>query len=533
MNKRTAHIWVGSLVALAALVCTIGLGRPSLWIDETHSFEFSALPSAGLVLLNAAARDAYPPLYFLFLHAWMFVSRTEVWLRLSSVLFHLASIPLIYLIGARLVSTEAGVVAAALLAINPFHLAFATEARMYAPVEFLSLWSMWGLIRWLQDRSATGYRIFLGAGLALLYTHFMGALVLIAQAAILVAGGWGWARVRAGAYRWALVIGLCFLPWFPLFLKAAVVTRGYGSELPVRDIIFYFLSALGVGFWHARWALALAALAVTLTVSFGIFAAPAGRVRRLLALWAFIPVGVELGLSAAGKPVFGERTLISATPAWLLLMACLLTAGPRVFAAIGAVLLGGFAGLSYAHVLVFSLPTAPAHREALNDVLARIRPGDAIVHSSTITYHPVHEYYLPRSTHSTGLRAGATVYEDFLVEPQGEFHAGKFGTWSREMWRKVRDRLDPAGAIHTGSDPHRVGEEALLARRFRRIWYFHEDTVGTKRLWYLMPSMLYSVSSDRIRDVALEEHPKLGRAYRREELVLNYPGLAVELYRRR
>jgi hypothetical protein len=383
---------------------------------------------------------------------------------------------------------------------------------------------MWGLVEWLQAGSRRGYRVFLLAGLALLYTHFMGALVLIAQGVILAMGGWGWAKHRRGAYRWALIVGGCFLPWFPLFLKAAVVTRGYGSELPVHEITYYFLSALGVGFWHARWVLSLAALAVALATAVGVMAAPAGRSRRFILLWAFIPVGVELLLSAAGKPVFGERTLISATPAWLLLVACAITAAPRLPAAMTAVLIGGLSGISYAHLIGFSLPSAPAHRDALADVLVEMRPGDAIVHSSTITYHPVHEYYLPRST---------TAYEDFLLEPQGEFHGGRFGTWSREMWRRVRDRLDPAGTIHTGADPHRVGDQAFLGRRFRRVWYFRTTTEGTKRLWYLMPSMLYSASSDRIRDVALEEHPALRRAYRSDGVALEYPGLVVERFRQR
>jgi len=523
MTDRQARGWLIALVWGAAVLATAGLGRPSLWIDETHSYEFASLPGLPLVLLNAAARDAYPPLYFLLLHAWMWLGSSEVWLRLFSVIVHLASIPMIYLVTTRLLSRREGVVAAALLAASPFHLAFAREVRMYPLVGLLALVSTWGMLAWLQDGSRRGYRWFVGAGLALLYTHYIGALLLLAQFCVLVWGGWKRRDLAAGTRRWTGIVAVGFLPWMPFFLKGLATTHGYGAEAPVGRLAFWFLSAVGAGFGQTDLALSLAAVVILVLALRGLLACPAGRVRRTLGWWAGLPVGLELLSAALGKPVFGERTLILCTPAWLILMAAALGRASRWERWAGALLVAGLAIQSHVRLFTRGLPEAPAAREALAAIVEQAKPGDTIVHSATTTYHPVHEYYLPRS--------GARV-EDFLIEPQGEFKGGRLGNAFRDAWRMVKSRLDPAGAIRTGRDPNRLSEDEFLRRRFRRVWYLRTDTEGARRLWYLIPSVYYPAPAGRVREITFASHAALARAYRGGEVAC-FPGLAVELYLRR
>jgi hypothetical protein len=509
--------WVAALTCLAAVLCCIGLGRPSLWIDEAHSYEFAALPSVWLVILNAAARDAYPPLYFLLLHFWMKLGDGEVWLRLSSVACHLASIPLIYLVGKRLLSPGTGLVAAALLAISPFHAGFATEVRMYAPMELLSLLSVWGMLVYTEEKSRRGFWTFTLAGLALLYMHVMGALLLVVQGVWLLLDR----RMRKTFWKWALVLVAGFLPWAPLFVKAFVTTGGYGSEAPVHLLAYWFVATLGAGFAQPDW-LIPASFATVLTLAIaGYFALREGILRRLVALWAFLPLLLELGANLAGKSVFGERTLIVSTPAWLILMAQALVTFPTSRAVIGAVLVAGVTGLGWAQYFIRDLPESPAHREAVKYIIANAKPGDAIIHSATVTYHPVHEYYLPRS--------GAQI-KDFLIEPQGEFKGGKLGNLFRETWRRIRTRFDPAGAIKSGADPNRVDEKKFLEMGFRRVWYLRTTEDGMRRLWYLMPSRYYSLTADQVKTREFASNARLAGKYRGSQVVVS-PGLVLELYR--
>jgi 4-amino-4-deoxy-L-arabinose transferase-like glycosyltransferase len=67
---------------------------------------------------------------------------SEFTLRLPSVLFSAASIPLVYLLGRRLVSPAAGLLAALLLAVSDLDIASAQSARMYSMFSFFVLLSL-------------------------------------------------------------------------------------------------------------------------------------------------------------------------------------------------------------------------------------------------------------------------------------------------------------------------------------------------------------------------------------------------------
>lgn len=517
---------------LSAILGCVGLGRPALWIDEVHSFEFSALPSAWLTVLNAAARDAYPPLYFLLLHFWMKLGEGEAWLRLLSLAFHLASIPLVYLVASAMATRATGFAAAALLAVSPFHLAFAREVRMYSLLAFLALLSMGALVLHARRPGRRGFWLLSLSGLGLTYTHFMGVLAVMAQGAWMLLESRLRSRPRGGSAprrrprvfgRWAAVLVIGFLPWSPLFLKAAVVTRGYGSEAPPPLLLYWFLGAIGAGFAAPPAAVAIGFATVLALAWFGFRGMPAGPLRRLLVLWALLPAAVELAANLGGKSVFGARTLITSTPAWLILMAHGLSTGRWPRAAAGWALAGGLAAFSFGTLVLDGLPSAPAHGEAVEYVLKNAWPGDAIVHSATVTYHPVHEYYLPRSERSL---------RDFLIEPPGEFRSGRLGLMFREAWRAIRARVDPGGVLKTGVDPNRISEEELLLRRPGRIWYFHTTPAGKMHIWRLIPGRYYAPGEAETRTVPFREHRKLSAAYRRVR-THPYPGLDLELYERR
>ncbi len=527
MTPSLARRWLILIVATAGILGSIGLGRPSLWIDEVHSWEFAALPSFGLVILNTAARDAYPPLYFVLLHAWSFLGTSEVWLRSSSLLCHLATIPLLWVLGRKLAGDRVGLVAAAIFALNPFHLAFAREIRMYSLVALLATASMWSVGSWIATGSRSARRATLWTGILLLYTHFICALLLVAEwLAVRFAHRKG--RWLPGSWKWVLVTSLAFLPWSPLFLKSLVTTHGYGAEAPVPELAFCFLAALGAGFAKPEWLLLVGAAVVAVAAIVGLMRAPAGTPRRLLALWAFVPPGLELLSAAVGKPVFGERTLIVSTPAWLILAAIgIVRSGALVrWPLAAAVAMVSVA--SHVHEIGANLPAAPAHREALAAVVAAARPGDVIVHSATVTYHAAHEYYLPRLSRTT-----SGVLRDYLVEERGTFTAGKLGMLFRDGWRRIRARLDPAGAIRTGTDPSRIPEADLLAASPRRIFYLRTTTEGARRLWRLIPSVYYSAPPAKVFTRSMNDLPNLHAAYRLDWVVDRQPGLVVELWVRR
>jgi uncharacterized membrane protein len=131
------------------------LGKQGLWLDEAFSLW---LANHNMVeLLHWTVRiDQHPPLYYLLLHGWLgFYSDTPYNARLLSALFGTLTIPVIYQIGKRLSGALVGVAAALFLALSPFNLRFAQEARMYTLLTFNAAVAIYALVRLLTDPRAT------------------------------------------------------------------------------------------------------------------------------------------------------------------------------------------------------------------------------------------------------------------------------------------------------------------------------------------------------------------------------------------
>ena len=127
------------------------LDRNGLWLDETFSV-WLANHSVGEMLPWLVKIDQHPPLYYLLLHYWIALTGdTPYNLRLLSVLFGAGTIPVIYLIGKRLSGAVVGLAAAVFLALSPFNLYFAQEARMYTLLTFNAAVAIYALVRLLTD----------------------------------------------------------------------------------------------------------------------------------------------------------------------------------------------------------------------------------------------------------------------------------------------------------------------------------------------------------------------------------------------
>lgn len=130
------------------------LDSKGMWLDETFSV-WLANHSVGDMLQWTARIDQHPPLYYLLLHSWIALNGdTPHDVRLLSVLFGVGAIPIIYLIGKRVSGTVMGLAAAVFLALSPFNIRFAQEARMYTLLAFNAAVAIYALARLLTDPRA-------------------------------------------------------------------------------------------------------------------------------------------------------------------------------------------------------------------------------------------------------------------------------------------------------------------------------------------------------------------------------------------
>ena len=105
-------------------------GRRPLWFDETVSVEAAKLPATSLARY-VATTESNMSLYHVLLHLWLLLDGSDVFARSLSVIFGLATLPVVYALARRLFDTRTAVIAVLFMAANLNFVGHAREARGY------------------------------------------------------------------------------------------------------------------------------------------------------------------------------------------------------------------------------------------------------------------------------------------------------------------------------------------------------------------------------------------------------------------
>jgi mannosyltransferase len=236
----SAETWiVVGLVVLAAVLRFTTLSSQSYWLDESQAAHELGLSFGGM-LHGWNAAEWNPPLYLVVAWPWAKVFGTgEVGLRSLSAILGVGLVPLMYLCGRELVSGRAGVIAAALAAVNPFMIDYSREAREYMLLMVLCTASLLFFARAWQRRSSRDlvWWAILSA-LAVLTQYFAGFLVA-AEGVLLIY------RLRSRVSLIALgAQAVVLAPFIPhviprLSEKAAFITdQGLGTRIQQVPVAF-------------------------------------------------------------------------------------------------------------------------------------------------------------------------------------------------------------------------------------------------------------------------------------------------------
>ena len=207
------------LILLAFILRLISAGQ-SFWLDEGASLVLARLPLANL--FAALAADFHPPLFYLLLHFWLPLSGTSEWLiRLPNIIFGAASVAVLYLLLKTVLSEEKNklaLAAAFLLAINPLHIYYSAELRMYSLSTLLALLSWLYLAKAVREKSKQHHHwhFFVLVSLANFYT-FYGAFFNLAAQWVYVL--WQNRKHFKTFILCNLLLALLFLPWLPTLAK--------------------------------------------------------------------------------------------------------------------------------------------------------------------------------------------------------------------------------------------------------------------------------------------------------------------------
>ncbi|MFN8018267.1 MAG: glycosyltransferase family 39 protein [Acidimicrobiales bacterium] len=184
-RDRSMVVPLVALCAAAFVAGLWGLQSRAMWLDESLSL------AAARNLIHSLLNDgsSMGP-YLSFLKPWSWVSTSEWWLRLPSLLAAVAAIPVLYRVGLSFGSKRYAFTAATFLALAWLTVRYEQEARAYAWVLLLATIS-WLLfiesVRRGPDLAGRWWTAYFAVTVLMVLTHGLAILQLGAQVLVLLA----------------------------------------------------------------------------------------------------------------------------------------------------------------------------------------------------------------------------------------------------------------------------------------------------------------------------------------------------------
>ena len=455
------------VVAVGFLLRLHQIGADSLWIDEAFSIWLAEHPLDGMISWVRSV-DHHPPLYYVLLHGWTSIfsvgeggasmtvaARMTLSTRVLSALFGVLAIPVIYLLGRRMADERVGVISALILALSPFHVRFAQEARMYSLLTLFALLAMCAFVELYAQRVSGGSHVMdrspfsrsakgsgtsasPGAGrrsplpwigyvasmAAMLWTHNTALFFPIAANLVVLIDAWRRDRPLSSASadaatalgisrpgrapwlrRWLVAqvaVLILWLPWFPsLVSQAADVYRRFWLPAPTLGKV---LSIVGAFLWDSSPGPFL----LTIVVDAGLIALALFGLRNLhrrfgyatLLGVVFVAPFVGQWIVSLWRPILSARTLSWASiPLYLMIAAGVSRLGengPYHLLSRGATL-AAVVALMGTSGAALSNYYATSERESWDDAAAlvaeRIQPDDLLLFNDAWGQIPFDYYF--------------------------------------------------------------------------------------------------------------------------------------------
>lgn len=166
------------ILSIAVLLGSYRLGERSLWQNEVFAVQLAEKDISEI--LETSVQN-HGPFYFLILHFWCKMGSSEAFLRTSSLIFGILTIPLMYLFSCRLFNRETGTLSAFFLAISGFFILHARELWVYAPFGFFAICSLYTYYLFLKKGSNIFWAGWLISSVVGLYLHFSMFFLIIVQ----------------------------------------------------------------------------------------------------------------------------------------------------------------------------------------------------------------------------------------------------------------------------------------------------------------------------------------------------------------
>ncbi|HXK41619.1 MAG TPA: glycosyltransferase family 39 protein [Anaerolineae bacterium] len=313
-----------ALIILAAMLRLPTLDKQSFWVDESYAVWFIDRPfNEALRLIITPENNG--PLYFLLLWGWhRLAGPSDFAVRYLSALCGVLNIAVLWQLGRTWFNRRVGSWAALLMALSPFAIWYAQEAKMYALHMLLATLALLLLTRALRRMRWQHWLAYVLCVNLLAYSHFFGAFTIAAQGMLVLITTWrDWRRL--GAYAGAMALSA--LPYLPVLRFVWTLLPTFQMQdpskrfVPLPQMLRELLLEFSVRAWswehEGLWLFGLSALLVG-----GMLAAWRRGWRAgawitgllIFPLMLFYPVSFKI-------PVFTPKYLSAIFPIFLLILA--------------------------------------------------------------------------------------------------------------------------------------------------------------------------------------------------------------------
>ncbi|MCC7355751.1 MAG: glycosyltransferase family 39 protein [Anaerolineae bacterium] len=498
--RARSILWLILLLAFA--LRSHHLGAQSLWYDETVSVHLASKSLPDLVAHTAG--DIHPPGYYVLLHLWLRLTGTtpglEFLTAFLSLWFGVGIVALSMAIARRLYDARAATLAGLLAAVNPFHIWYSQEVRMYTLGAALGLVCLLAVLRLFSGERRTRWWWFayvIAATIGLYTLYYIGFLLVTFNL-------WALLLLRSKADRTALrnwifaqlVVLMLYAPWLPVLWRQATQppVPPWRILTSLAKVLVESATALAAG-----QSLPLPAAALPLVLALALYGLGLARLPRSRAALLFLHTWGSLLLILLFSyftPLYHVRYTFTYAPPFLIVVAAgLARVRPRVLSIAAASALLIAAAVSLRAFWYSPIYAADDHRTAVQFLADRWRPGDAVLvnagyaYSALVTYWPEGIGWRGRLTDparqtanekegtfllQTGTVDGApslgwgSPTSDFYAMPQAEAKAALAALFARvpRVWvYRIYDTVtDPDGVLRTWLDEHgREFEDQVFA----------------------------------------------------------------------
>lgn len=207
-------------LAIVAVVMRIPyLQERTFFIDESFSWMLGG-HAPGEILIGAAS-ESNPPLPIFFFHIWQYWAGAEWELRLLCLLFSVAAVLVIYLLGLHVAGRRAGLLAAALAAISPYQLDYAQIYRYPSLLILLGAAGYYLLWRWSYGKNNRFLYLLAVVFLLGIYTHYFYGFLIIGANIYVFTRHFREKKLLLPWLACQAVVAAGFAPWLFAFMSQA------------------------------------------------------------------------------------------------------------------------------------------------------------------------------------------------------------------------------------------------------------------------------------------------------------------------